>query len=151
MATVGSLLPNRPERGNVQLEDDTYAGTITKILTWAEDGNGKKINDPAQPHNKARAYVKLDATGEDEAEITLSRKMGFFVSPNAVFAAFLSAATGIDKNDTPALRAINLDDLIGKPIRVVTEYNADSGYTNISRFLAPKRAAQPATPAQAAA
>jgi hypothetical protein len=144
MAVIGNIAPERApgaKLAKVQLEDDTYNATIAKISFFHEDANGQLVAN--EKPNTVRVNVTLDDEQDGEGNaVTLSRKMTLSTFKNAHFAKFLSAATGAPVEDEPALRAIDTDDLIGKPIRVLTAFNCEKGWTNIQQFLAPKKRAE---------
>lgn len=153
MPVIGDTLPTRNATASsgsanattkVQLEDDTHEGTIVGIILFHEDkrdeNTGEVVKGDPSVLNTVRVKVQVESA-------TLSRKMTYSTYENSNFAKFLAAATGIPVKNEPALRQVNTDDLIGKPIRVLTCYNPQTGYTNIDKFLAPKKAAAAPAPA----
>lgn len=149
MPLIGNTVPQRPATAQsgeanatskVHLEDDTYEGTIVAILFFHEDKRDEEGNLVASDPSLLNTVRVKVLVGED----TLSKKMAASTFKNANFAKFLAAATGNKVEDEAALKAIDTDDLIGKPIRVLTCYNDGSGYTNIAQFLAPRKKAAPA-------
>ncbi len=132
------MIPPSTGSSKVQLEDDIYSGTIEKIADFYADDNGVQV-EPGTPGARRvnRVYVSLGSISPTGEDVTLSKRLNVTLNPSQAgpskFSKFLEAATGIPAGDDRQ-KSIDTDTLIGKPIRVATEFNAQSGYTNIIKF-----------------
>ena len=147
---IGAYAPEPPRP---QIEDDVYAGQITKCFVLMDEKNPALAAMNEWGKNQIQIVVQLEELDDDGNPIELRRRLNISYGQTAgtysALAQLIQAATGV-KCGEKAQRNVTTEQLQGARLRVQTAAVSkdERTYINITGFFAPKKsgAIPPGTP-----